>query len=104
MKLTAARAAGLSVSAAVAGLAILWLAYVRAPGPIEVCAHIIDVTHRESDAVGLAPDTQAMLDDSLHQRCLQHKHDKIQLRGRIAWARYAKCVLAAEDLRTIGRC
>lgn len=104
MKLTAAKAAGLSTSVVIVGIAALWFAYVRAPGPVEVCTHIAEVTRRESEAAGIAPDTQATLADALHQRCLQHKYDKIQLRGRIAWARYAKCVVAADDLRAIGRC
>lgn len=82
----------------------LWFAYVRAPGPHDVCRHIIEVTMRESANQGIGGDGQDAVVAQLEERCLQQKLDKIQLRGRVVWAKYARCVVASNDLDTIWRC
>jgi len=82
----------------------LWFAFVRAPTPQSVCRHIIDVTIRESAQGGIGGDGQDAVIAQLEERCMQQKLDKIQLRGRVVWAKYAKCVTEADDLETIWRC
>jgi len=95
-------------SAVVLGLTVLlftlWLAFIRAPGPMEVCDHIVAVTLREAGDQALRSDTEARLIESTRDQCIEHKLDKIQLRGRIKYAEHAKCVMAAETLSEIGHC
>jgi len=99
-----ARALSVGMLLAVALLFGLWWLFVRATPPDEVCRHIVDVTMREAGEGSLAPDSQEALVRSLEERCVQHKLDKIQLRGRIEYARYAKCVMGSDRLMDIERC
>ena len=96
------------VSASVFGLTLalfsVWWFMIRAPGPTEVCDHILEVTLREAAGQSRSPESQAKLVETTRTQCIEHKKDKIQLRGRIKYATYAKCVMAAEDLMTLGRC
>lgn len=89
---------------AVALLFGLWFAFVRAPGPQDVCRHIIEVTSREAAEGGVGGSGQDAVVDQLQARCVQQKLDKIQLRGRVVWAKYARCVMASDDLDTIWKC
>jgi len=82
----------------------LWVAFVRAPGPERVCDHIVEVTVAEATAAGMSVEAEASLVEGLRDRCVQHKRDKIQLRGRIKYARYAKCVLEQDSLADIEAC
>jgi hypothetical protein len=95
-------------SAIVLGVTVLlfvsWWAFIRAPGPVEVCEHIMAVTLREAGDQALSDGSQARLVESIHQQCIEHKLDKIQLRGRIKYAEHAKCVVAGQTLAEIGRC
>ena len=75
-----------------------------APSPEAVCDHVIEVTLAEAEGTDLAPDTRKTLADRLRDACIRHKRDKLQLRGRIAYARYARCVTAATTLAEIERC
>ena len=87
-------------------LAVLgfYLAFVRAPAPATVCQHIIDVTLEEAGDQGMAEQTQEALLERMKQQCIEHKRDKLQLRGRLAYARYARCVMGASTLRDIEDC
>lgn len=95
-------------SAVVLGLTLLvfvgWWLFIRAPGPVEVCEHIVEVTLREAGDQSLRGDTEARLIESTREQCVEHKLDKLQLRGRIKYAEHAKCVMAAETLSEIGHC
>ncbi len=81
-----------------------WFFFVRAPGPVTVCDHIMRVTLAEAEAQNLSPDTQDALVERLREGCIQHKLDKIQLRGRIAYAEYARCVMSKNTRAEIDRC
>lgn len=98
------RIASLSVLSVTVVLFGLWWTFLRAPGPEVVCDHILDVTMREAEAQGMDVQSQARLVETTKEQCIEHKRDKIQLRGRIKYAEYAKCVMDADDLRSIGRC
>lgn len=95
---------GLGTLGAVAILFGAWWSFVRAPAPAEVCDHIIDVTVSEARDSGMSVEAEASLIEGLRARCIAHKRDKIQLRGRIKYARYAKCVLSQETVASIDRC
>lgn len=98
------RALAVGCLSAVALLFGLWFAFVRAPGPQDVCRHIIDVTMRESSAQSIGVEAQDATLAALEAKCVQHKLDKVQLRGRVVWAKYARCVLGSDDLDTISMC
>jgi hypothetical protein len=71
---------------------------------VELCDHIVKVTLREAGDQALRGDTEARLVESTREQCIEHKLDKLQLRGRIKYAAHAKCVMAARTLSEIGRC
>lgn len=92
------------VSIIVALLFGFWWGWVRAPGPETVCEHIITVTKSEAEDRSLELQSEAALVQQMKERCMKHKLDKIQLRGRLVWAEYARCIVASEHLAEIGRC
>lgn len=92
------------VTLTVAVLVGLWMIYVKAPPPAAVCDHIAEVTMRESAERGMSADSQASVLGGIQEGCIEHKLDKIQLRGRIKYASYAKCVVAADSLSAIEKC
>lgn len=96
--------ASAAILALTATLFVLWFAFVRAPAPATVCDHIMKVTLAEAEADGLAPDTQDTLIGRLRDQCVQHKLDKIQLRGRLTYAEYARCVMSKTTRAEIDRC
>ena len=81
-----------------------WWGWVRAPGPEAVCEHIIAVTKSEAEDRSMEIATEAALVQQMKERCMKHKLDKLQLRGRLVWADYARCVVASDSLALIGRC
>ena len=95
---------GQAVFLFVATLVTLWWIFVRAPGPEAVCDHIVDVTLNEARGAQMNPESEAALVSGLQERCIKHKLDKIQLRGRVKYAEYAKCVMAAETLLDVESC
>ncbi len=104
MNRTFGRALAIGSVGAIAGLFGLWFAYVRAPGPQDVCRHIIEVTTREAADQGVGGAGQDAVVAQLEESCVKQKVDKIQLRGRVVWAKYAKCVMQADSLDDIWRC
>ncbi|MCH9679986.1 MAG: hypothetical protein K0V04_01025 [Deltaproteobacteria bacterium] len=82
----------------------LWWGFMRAPGPVEVCEHIVQVTVREAGEHAMSPESLQRLVEDTRTKCIEHKLDKIQLRGRIKYAAYAKCVIGSQTLSDIGRC
>jgi len=95
---------GQAVFLFVATLVALWAIFVRAPGPEDVCEHIVNVTLREAQAAAMNHESEAALMAGLQERCVKHKLDKMQLRGRVKYAEYAKCVMAADTLAEVETC
>lgn len=95
---------GLAVFLFVGTLVVLWAIFVRAPGPQEVCDHIVEVTMKQASAANMSPESEASLVGGLKERCIEHKLNKIQLRGRVKYAQYAKCVMAADTLLDVESC
>ena len=85
-------------------LVLLWAIFVRAPGPEAVCEHIVEVTLQEASSAEMSVESEASLVSGLQERCIEHKLDKIQLRGRVKYAQYAKCVMAASTLLDVESC
>ena len=83
---------------------VFWLLLVRAPAPATVCQHIIDVTVSEAGDSAMGADTRETLLERMKMQCIQHKKDKIQLRGKLEYASYAKCVMADQTLQAIESC
>jgi hypothetical protein len=104
MRRATARAWSLGTLGACILLFTLWWTFVRAPGPETVCRHIVTVTMQEAGQSELSPMSQDALVRSLEDRCIQHKLDIVQLRGRVVYSKYAKCVLASSQLADIERC
>ncbi len=95
---------GLGMFLFVATLMVLWMIFVRAPKPQQVCEHIVQVTLQEASAAQMSADSEAALVSGLQERCIAHKRDKIQLRGRVKYAQYAKCVMSASTLSAVESC
>lgn len=81
-----------------------WLFFVKAPPPRTVCAHVLEVAVAEARRAGMSPQSEAAVVEQISAGCMQHKLDKIQLRGRIVYARYAKCVVGQATMAGIESC
>ena len=92
------------VLAVVVALFVFWWGWVRAPNPDEVCEHIVAVTKGEAEDRSMELDSEAALVAQMKERCVAHKLDKLELRGRLVWAKYAKCVTSSTTLADIGQC
>lgn len=79
----------------------LWLTFVRAPSPQEICDHKIQLALQELDSQG--PAAQALL-ERLSSQCVAEKQRILQLRGKIFYARHAKCVMKAKSFTASDRC
>lgn len=94
--------AGLVVSLIAIVLATLWMLYVRAPAPEAVCEHKIAITLAEvGDQHG---DAATNLLDQLRLQCVKEKRKLLELRGKIVYARQAKCIMAATTLSAAESC
>jgi len=94
--------AGIVVSLLVVVLGTLWMLYVRAPAPEVVCQHKIAITLAEvGDQHG---DAAANLLDQLRLQCVKEKRKLVELRGKIVYARQARCIMAATTLSAAERC
>ncbi len=80
----------------------LWIAYVSAPEPETVCDHKIAITVAEAGTQhGGAVEN---LVDQLRLECVKEKRKLLQLRGKIVYARQAKCIMRATTLSAAERC
>ncbi len=94
--------AGLVVLVLALVLTGLWFTYVQAPPPEAVCEHKMAITLAEAgEQRGPAVDN---LLDQLKLKCVKDKRTLLQLRGKIAYARQARCILAATTLSESERC
>ena len=85
-------------------LAVLWFMFVAAPGPDEVCERLSELTVEDTRAHGSDVEAAKPLLDRIAKSCVEDKGRIIQLRGKIEYAKYAKCVMAAESLDVAERC
>jgi hypothetical protein len=86
----------------VVGVFVFWLGWVRAPAPEQICRHKIELviaTVVEDQTEG----AEALI-GQLEAKCVEAAERKILLRGKLVYADYAKCVMAAESLMDAERC
>jgi hypothetical protein len=86
----------------VVAVIVFWLGWVRAPSPEEICKHKIQLvieTVGEDQTEG----ADALI-GQLEGKCVEAAERKILLRGKIVYAKYAKCVMAAGSLMDAERC
>jgi hypothetical protein len=86
----------------VVAVLVFWLGWVRAPSPEQICKHKIELviaTVGEDQAEG----ADALI-GQLQAKCVAAAERKILLRGKLVYAEYAKCVMAAGSLMDAERC
>jgi hypothetical protein len=86
----------------VVAVIVFWLGWVRAPSPEQICKHKIELV------IQLAGEDQSEGAEALIGRlegtCVEAAERKILLRGKIVYAEYAKCVMAATSLMEAENC
>ena len=80
----------------------LWMKYVDAPSPAQVCDRVIEMTYAEGATHD--PESVEALVRTLREGCVTSKRQVIQYRGKIEWASYASCVMEATDLAGAEGC
>ena len=97
VKVVWALAAGVLVA-----IVAFWFGWVRAPAPEAICQHKVDLvfsTVGEDQREG----AEALV-GQLEVQCVDAARKKIQMRGKLVYAEYAKCVMAATTLDEAERC
>lgn len=100
--MSSGKIAGLIISGLAAGIFVFWLVLVRAPSPQDICRHKIELVLAE-----VPQDQQVGADALIAQlelRCVEAAKKKIQFRGKLVYAEYAKCVAKAQTLAESERC
>lgn len=101
-KLSSEKITGLVLTGIALAIFVFWLIFVRAPSPQEVCKHKIALVLAE-----VPPDQREGADALIMQlelRCVEAAEKKIQFRGKLVYADYAKCVTRATTLGDAERC
>jgi hypothetical protein len=96
------RIAGLVLSGLAVAIFGFWLIFVRAPSPTQICEHKIQLVLNE------VPQEQREGADALiaqlQLRCEEAAKKKIQFRGKLVYAEFARCVAKAQTLAESERC
>lgn len=81
---------------------IFWLGWVRAPTPTQICQHKIELV---TNTLGQdqSPGAAALV-SQLEANCVDGAEQIIRLRGKVVYAKYAKCVSAATSLAEAEQC
>ena len=102
MQINASRVASITILTLTALVFAFWFVFVRAPSPTEVCQHKIELVLAEVGAD--KAEGADVLIDKLQNKCVERAADKIKLRGKLEYAKYARCVVAATSLADAERC
>lgn len=81
---------------------VFWFGWVRAPSPEQICQHKIELVINTVGAEQ-AEGAQALV-SQLELNCVEAANEEIRLRGKLVYADYAKCVMAATSLGEAERC
>ncbi len=90
------------VGLVVVAIVVFWFGWVRAPSPQVICQHKVELvfaTVGEDQREG----AEALV-GQLEVQCVEAAKKKIQMRGKLVYAEYAKCVMAATTLDEAERC
>lgn len=81
---------------------VFWIGWVRAPSPEQICQHKVELVF---GTVGAEQREGAeALVSQLELRCVEAANTEIRLRGKLVYAKYAKCVMAATTLDQAETC
>lgn len=86
----------------IVAVVVFWLGWVRAPDPATICAHKVDLVFNTVGA-DQREGAEALV-GQLEITCVEAAKRKIQMRGKLVYADYAKCVMAASALSQAERC
>lgn len=81
---------------------VMWQRYVSAPSPAQICEHKIALTKAET--AQKAKQAAVKLIEKLQATCESSAERRIRLEGKVAYARFARCVIAAKTLADTERC
>lgn len=90
------------LGAATVAVIVFWLGWVRAPSPEQVCKHKIQLVG-ETASEDQTDGADALV-GQLELNCVIAAERKIRLRGKLVWAKFAKCVTQATTLSDAERC
>ncbi len=100
--MSGSKIASIVLSLLALGVFVFWWIWVRAPSPAQICQHKIELVLAE------VPQDQRegaeALIDRLELRCIESAEKKIQLRGKLVYAEYARCVAKATSLSEAEQC
>ncbi|MFO7565947.1 MAG: hypothetical protein R6X02_25110 [Enhygromyxa sp.] len=85
----------------VAATVVFWFGWVRAPSPEQICQHKIELA--KAAGAEQSEGTEALI-SQLELKCVEAARNKILMRGKLVYAEYAKCVMAATSLDEAERC
>jgi hypothetical protein len=81
---------------------VFWFGWVRAPSPEQICQHKIELvfgTVGEEQREG----AEALV-NQLELTCVDAANTKIRMQGKLVYAEFAKCVMAATTLDQAENC
>lgn len=81
---------------------VFWFGWVRAPGPERICQHKIDLVFGTVGA-DQREGAEALV-SQLELKCVEAANTEIRMRGKLVYAKYAKCVMAATTLGEAEQC
>jgi hypothetical protein len=90
------------VAAVLVAIVVFWFGWVRAPSPEAICQHKVNLVFA---TVGEDQrDGAEALVSQLEIKCVEGARKKILMRGKLVYADYAKCVMAATTLDEYEHC
>lgn len=81
---------------------VFWFGWVRAPSPEQICQHKVELvfaTVGDEQREG----AEALV-SQLELKCVEAAQTEIRMRGKLVYAKYAKCVMAATTLDEAEGC
>lgn len=96
------KTAGIVLLVLAAVITGLWFAYVRAPAPHEVCQRKADLVL--ADTRGEHAEAASTLIDHFKLTCRKQAETLLQYRGKLTYARFARCVMTAATFDEAEHC
>lgn len=81
---------------------VAWQRFVSAPTPAQICEHKIALTRAET--AQHAKQAASKLIEKLRATCESSAQRRIRLEGKVSYAEFARCVIAATTLAQTDRC